>query len=207
MTIPPLPPAPALPPPAAASPASRRSRLRTTGVWALSGALVVAAWGLIQVQQPDDAPYDSFVSTTTVGKQGVARNLAVTVTGVRAGHAISDGDRWRADGTWLVVDLDAATVEDQFGAALYVANLRLGDRTYSATERGVTAAGMTLITGVPRHGSVAFELPAGALTGTAMLEFAPTFRTQADGVVEVAVDLDDVALQNEVVLDPTGWPR
>lgn len=207
MTIPPLPPAPIRPTATAAPPTPPRSRLRTTGVWALSTALVIAAWGLVQFQQPDDAPYDSFVSTTAVGKRGVARNLAVTVTDVRAGRAIVDSGSWRADGTWLVVDLDAATVEDQFGAALYVANLHLGDRTYSATERGETAAGMTLITGVPRHGSIAFELPEGALKGTATLEFAPTLSTQSDGVVEVTVDLDDVALQSTVVLDPTGWPR
>jgi len=207
MTIPPPPPGSALPAPVSTPPASRRSRLRTTGIWALSTGLVITAWGLIQVQQPDDAPYDSFVTTTTVGKQGVARNLAVTVTEVRAARAIADGEGWRAEGTWLVVDLDAATVENQFAAALSVANLHLGHRTYSATERGETAAGMPLITGVPRHGSIAFELPEGSLKGTATLEFAPTYGTQGDGVVEVVVDLDDVARQNEVVLDTTGWPR
>ncbi|MFD6699940.1 MULTISPECIES: hypothetical protein [unclassified Microbacterium] len=205
MTIPPPPEslAPAAPVPAAAP----RRGLRTAGIWALSAVLVVGAWGLTQVQQPDDAPYDRFVTSTTVGKRGEARNIAVTVTDIRAGHAVSDGDRWRADGTWLVVDLDAATVEDQLGAALRVANLRVGGRTYSATERGETAKGMTLITGVPRHGSIAFELPEGSLHGTATLEFASTVWTSTDGVVEVVVDLDDVAVQNDVVLDPMGWPR
>jgi len=203
MTVPPLPASPVNPPPS--SPRARN--WRTTGVWALSVALVVAAWGLTQVQKPDDAPYDSFVSTTTVGERATTRNLAVTVTRVRAARSVSDGDRWHADGTWLVVDLDAATVVDQFGAALYVADLHLGDRTYSATERGESAKGMILVTGVPRHGSLAFELPEGALKGTATLEFAADYSTVADGVIQVAVDLDQVPLQNEVELDPTGWAR
>ncbi|MGN7861879.1 hypothetical protein ACTJI8_14960 [Microbacterium sp. 22303] len=203
MTAPPLPASPVIPPP---SPPTR-NRWGTAGVWALSIVLVVAAWGLTQVQKPDDAPYDSFVSTTTVGERATTRNLAVTVTRVRAARSVSDGDRWHADGTWLVVDLDAAAVVDQFGAALYVADLHLGDRTYSATERGKSARGMILVTGVPRHGSLAFELPEGTLKGTATLEFAADYSTAADGVIQVTVDLDQVPLQNEVELDPTGWAR
>ncbi len=207
MTVPPLPGSPAAPTPAAPPPAPPRSRLRTLGVWALSIVLVIAAWGLIQVQQPDDAPYESFVSRTTVGEPATTRNLAMTVTRVRAAHAVSDGRRWRADGTWLVVDFDAAAVVDQFGALLATSNLHLGDRTYSATERGESARNMVLVTGVPRHGSIAFEVPPGSLEGTATLEFAVDYDTDADGVIEVVVDLDQVAMQNEVTLDPEGWAR
>ena len=66
---------------------------------------------------------------------------------------------------------------------------------------------MPLVTGVPRHGSIAFELPEGALKGPATLVFASEYVTSADGVIEITVDLDDVAVQNEVVLDPIGWAR
>lgn len=213
MTIPP-PRVPA-PPPAPApahdgtgpSSAPRRGRLRTALPWALAVVFVGAAWGLTQAQQPEDAPYDSFITTAKVGEQAVTRNLAVTVTEVRAARSVSDGARWHAEGTWLVVDLDAAAVQDQFAALLATSNLRLGERTYSATERGETAKGMPLVTGVPRHGSIAFELPEGALKGPATLVFASEYVTSADGVIEITVDLDDVAVQNEVVLDPIGWAR
>lgn len=207
MTIPPPPPPATAARSALVPAAAPRRRLRTAGTWALSAALVVATWGLTQVQKPEDAPYETFVSATIVGETATARNLSVTVTRVRAGRAVSDGGRWHAEGTWLVVDFDAAAVQDQFGALLQVTNLRLGGRTYSATERGETAADMVLITGVPRHGSIAFELPEGALKGTATLEFAPTYTTVADGVVEVTVDLDSLPLQNEVELDPERWAR
>lgn len=191
----------------AVEPAPRRGVLRRAAPWALSVAFVAAAWGITQVQKPDDAPYDSFVTTAGVGEHAVTRNLAVTVTGVHAALSVSDGDRWHAEGTWLVVDLDAAAVQDQFGALLSTSDLRLGGRTFSATERGETAKGMTLVTGVPRHGSIAFELPEGSLKGPATLVFATEYDPSADGVIEVDVDLDDLAVQNEVVLDPIGWAR
>lgn len=206
MTASPSPAAPASTP-GAPTPVAVRSRRRTLGIWALSTVLVVSAWGLTQVQKPEDAPYESFVSRALIGEPATSRNLAVTVTRVRAARVVSDGERWRAEGTWLVVDLDAAAVEDQFGALLSTANLHLGNRTYSATERGDTARGMVLITGVPRHGSIAFEVPQGSLEGTATLEFAVDYDTSADGVVEVVVDLDQVAMQSEVALDPEGWAR
>jgi len=186
---------------------SRRGFLRRAAPWALSVVLVAAAWGLTQVQKHEDAPYESFVSSTTVGERAETRNLSVTVTEVHAARSVSDGQRWRAEGTWLVVDFDAAALDDQFGALLATTDLRLGDRTYSATERGDTAKSMVLVTGVPRHGSIAFELPEGALTGPATLVFATEYDTSADGVIEVPVDLDDVPMQNEVELDPVGWAR
>ena len=207
MTIPP-PPVPSSPAAVPMAPAtSRRGFLRRAAPWALSVVLVAAAWGLIQVQKHEDAPYESFVSSTTVGERAETRNLSVTVTEVHAARSVSDGQRWRAEGTWLVVDFDAAALDDQFGALLATTDLRLGDRTYSATERGDTAKSMVLVTGVPRHGSIAFELPEGALTGPATLVFATEYDTSADGVIEVSVDLDDVPMQNEVELDPVGWAR
>lgn len=208
MTIPP-PPAPPVPaaPVAPHSPAPRRGRWRAAAPWALSIALVVAAWGLLQIKQPEDAPYRSFVTTAQVGEQGVTRNLAVTVTDVHAARSVTDGDRWRAEGTWVVVDFDASATEDQFGALLAVSDLRIGERTYSATERGESAQRMTLITGVPQHGSIAFELPEGALRGPATLVFAGEDDYAADGVIEVPVDLGALPVEAEVELDPIGWPR
>lgn len=207
MSIPPPPPAAPPRPPAAPPGAPHPRRGRTAGAWALSAVLVVAAWAVLQAKLPEhDAP-DSFVTTTTVGASATTRNLALTVTRVRAARAVSDGAGWRAEGTWLVVDLDAAAVQDQFGATLTPARLRLGSRTFAATERGDSARGMPLITGVPRHGSVAFELPDGALSGPATLTFGADYTTAGDGVIDVVVDLDDVPLQDEAELDPIGWTR
>lgn len=183
---------------------ARRRLVKAAAPWALSIALVVGAWGLAQLQKDEDARYDPFVTRAEVGEHAEARNIAVTVTDVRAARAVSDGS-WRAEGTWLVVDLDAASTRDQSGAALRVTDLRIGDRTYSATERGTSMVQLPLVTGVPQHGSIAFELPEDALTGSATLVFAENDDYAADGIVEVSLDLDDMAVEREVRLDEIGW--
>lgn len=183
---------------------ARRRLVKAAAPWALSIALVVGAWGLTQLQKNEDARYDPFVTHAEVGEHAEARNIAVTVTDVHAARAVSDGS-WRAEGTWLVVDLDAASTRDQSGAALRVTDLRIGDRTYSATERGTSMVQLPLVTGVPQHGSIAFELPEDALTGSATLVFAENDDYAADGIVEVSLDLDDIAVEREVRLDEIGW--
>ena len=64
---------------------------------------------------------------------------------------------------------------------------------------------LPLVTGVPQHGSIAFELPEDALTGSATLVFAENDDYAADGIVEVSLDLDDMAVEREVRLDEIGW--
>ena len=83
----------------------------------------------------------------------------------------------------------------------------MGERLFTATERGQTARGMQLITGVPRHGSLAFELPEGSLEGTATLVLSWQPDNSADGVIEVGIDLDQVAIEGEVTLHEIGWAR
>ncbi|MFE6735131.1 hypothetical protein [Microbacterium sp. NPDC057650] len=198
---------PAPPATPAAEPAPpRRGLLRTAAPWVLSILLVIAAWFLTQIKQPEDAVYESFVTSTTVGEHAQARNLSVTVTEVRGGRAVVDERGWRAEGTWLVVDIDAAAVQTPVNTRL-VARLRIGDRLFSATERGTTARDMGLFTGVPRHGSLAFELPEGAIAGPATLILSRTTDDAPDGVIEVALDLDDVTIRNEVTLDEIGWAK
>ncbi|UJP10045.1 hypothetical protein L2X99_17090 [Microbacterium sp. KUDC0406] len=209
MTIPAPPPATAAPgadPTAAVKRSHGRRFLRAAVPWTLSIAMVVAAWFLLQLQKPDDAVYDSFVTKTTVGEYAAARNLSATVTDVRAGRSVSDGKRWSAEGTWLVVGVDAATLQTEFASQLH-GELRIGDRIYQATERGETGRNMSLITGVPRHGSLVFELPEGQVKGDATVVLSWQSDHTADGVIEVAVDLDDVPMQYEVTLDEIAWAR
>ena len=46
-----------------------RRILRASLPWAISLALVIAAWGITQLQKPDDAIYDSFVTHAAIGEQ------------------------------------------------------------------------------------------------------------------------------------------
>ncbi|MFJ4175419.1 hypothetical protein [Microbacterium sp. NPDC089696] len=206
MSIPPPPATPSVTTPAR-PPARRTPKLLA---WALTIAMLAAAWGLTQVTLPDDAALAPFVTAATLGDPATARNLAVTVTDVRAARTVTDAGGWSAEGTWVVVDLEAAAVVAQQNARLTLVELVVGDRTYSATDRGTTFRGQSLVPGVPRSGALAFELPADALTGTATLRLgAPGVASGAelDGVIEMTIDLDALPVESEATITENGWAR
>lgn len=184
-----------------------RSRL---AVWLLTGVLLAGAWAVSKATLPDDASTAPFPTRAELGERVTVRDLAVTVTDVRAAERVTDSTGWSAEGTWLVVDLEAAAVLSQ-DAALKLHELVIGERTFSATERGTTFRGHALIPGVARTGSLAFELPADALHGQAVLRLGtPTgLRLDAplDAVVELPIALDEVTVQHEAVLHENGWAR
>lgn len=181
-------------------------------VWLLTVALLVVAWGVSKVTLPDDSTIANFPVAATLGEQAATRNLAATVTDVRFAHRVTDTKGWSAEGSWLVVDLEAASVVTQELSTLTFAQLVIGDRTFSTTDRGTTFLAQRLITGVPRSGSLAFELPDDALTGSATLRLgvpsgAPGAEVLLDGVIELPVLLDDLPVDAEVLLDENGWAR
>ncbi|MFT4260413.1 hypothetical protein [Microbacterium sp.] len=178
---------------------------------ALAAVLLAAAWGVVALTPSEDVAQAPFATAATIGEEAVARNLAVTVTDVRASAEVSDAAGWSATGTWLVVDLEAASREDQEHALLDIAQLVIGDRTFSATDRGTTFARHRLVTGVPREGSLAFELPDDALTGTATLRLglstgAPG-ETPLDDVITLSIDLDALTPTGSTTLLENGWAR
>lgn len=180
-------------------------------VWLLTIALLVVAWGVSKATLPDDSTIAPFPVTATIGDQSVTRNLAATVTDVRLADRVTDAKGWSAEGSWLVVDLEAASVVTQELSTLSLAQLVIGDRTFSATDRGTTFLAQRLITGVPRSGSLAFELPDDALTGRATLRLgvpsgAPG-EVLLDGLIELPLVLDDLPHDAEVLLDENGWAR
>jgi hypothetical protein len=179
--------------------------------WGLTLVLLAAAWGVVEVTLPDDAAQQPFPTTAEIGEAAVSRNLVVTVTDVRAAARVTDDSGWSADGTWLVVDLEASSQVTQENALLGLSRLIVGDRTFSATDRGTTFAEQRLVTGVPRSGSLAFELPADALTGTATLQLGvPTGavgQVPLDGMITLTIDLDALEPDGEAALLPNGWAR
>ncbi|KJQ55910.1 hypothetical protein [Microbacterium sp. SA39] len=180
-------------------------------VWSLTFVLLAGAWGLSKATLPDDAALAAFPVVAELDEPATSRNLAVTITDVHAARRVADADGWSAEGTWLVVDLEAATVEAQDGDILSFAELTIGDRRFTATDRGTSFYRQRLITGVPRAGSLAFELPDGALTGTGVLRLGlptgPPGEILIDDVIELRIDLDELPLEAEVTLDENGWAR
>lgn len=177
--------------------------------WALTAALLTGAWLIAVFTPPEDAAERIFVTPASVGSPAAGRNLAITVHDVRAAEAIAV-DGWRAAGTWIVVDLDAGAVVSQEDGQLSTALLHIGDRTFRATERGPSDWSLlraSLVPGVPQSGSLAFELPADALSGTATLELSTSADTRYDSVIVLPIDLDALEAHDELELAPADWTR
>jgi hypothetical protein len=172
-------------------------------VWTIGVALVVAAWGVIQITPDDDAAVAPFVVPAAVGEKALGRTFEITVTDVRLGDA-ARARGWRAEGTWLVVDVEAASRTGEAGSSLSEAELVLGERIYRASDRPESMFQTPLATGLPRAGSVAFELPADA-SGPATLRLGLTAEIRLDSLVEVPIDLDALPRDAEVELGATGW--
>lgn len=186
---------------------------KTTGVvrtkvvpWLLTAALLAGAWTLSKVTLPLDSAQAPFVTVATLGETASARNLEITVTDVHAARSVVDDKGWSTEGTWLVVDLEAAARATQKDAFLRTATLSIGDRLFSATDRAVTFLNQGLVPGVPRAGSLAFELPPEALTGSGVLRLGAA-NPVLDGVVELTIELDELPVESEVALEENGWAR
>ncbi|GAA2884503.1 hypothetical protein [Microbacterium esteraromaticum] len=182
--------------------------------WAITIGLLVAAWLVAQATPGDDSAERAFVQQAEVGERVEGRDLAVTVQRVRAAEAITTPAGWRAEGTWVVVEMDAEAVLTEYGNLLSRTVLEVGDRVYSATERGegessiddYMLSGEQLVPGIPKSGVLAFQLPDDeSLTGAAMLELATDRFPVYDSIITVQIDLDALPVENSVELETVDW--
>lgn len=175
------------------------------GVAALGGAaLILAAWGVAALTPSEDDIVSPFRVTAGLGDKAVGRDIAVTVTDVRRAETVSTAD-WTADGNWVVFDLDAEAVVSEAGASLQLATLEIGGSTYRASERPDSFFAGPLSVGIPRSGSIAFELPPTVTAGDALLSLGRNTDTRLDSMIVLEVDLGDVSVESSVELHPTDW--
>ena len=190
---------------AAAERRSRRPRnLRPWAVWTIAVVLLVAAWGIVRITPDEDVNVDPFVVAGALDQRVEARAIAVTVTSPRVADAVTAG-AWRAEGTWLVVDVAAEALVTEADALFDHAVLIVDGLTYSASERPASFAKEHLSVCIPLAGSLAFELPADLADDEAVLELAGDDDTRLDAVIRIPLDLADVAREDETALRETGW--
>lgn len=189
--------------------------------WLAAVGLLIGAWLVAWVTPDGTRGYqEPFAVAAVIGEPAVARNLAVTVHDLTLADTVSVGG-WSADGTWLVITLDAWVVHDENQAQIREAFLVLGDRTFRASERpgeysptaSLFRAGLNL--DLPRTGSITFELPADAATEAGVLQLAfgngATDEQSAhallltDAVIELPVELSAVHRVEAIELPTTEW--
>ncbi|MBT2516945.1 hypothetical protein J7E29_05825 [Streptomyces sp. ISL-90] len=176
---------------------------------ALGGtALVVAAWGIALVTPEDADAERPFVVPVEIGDRGEGRNLAVTVTGIRAADAATI-DGWVAEGPWLIVDLEAAAVQSELRAQLSHATLSVDGRTFRASERPPDSLFRSaLAVGVPRSGSIAFELPEEVFgDDLAVLSLGLSADPRLDSLIELHLEPSSLDRVEEAELMSSGWAR
>jgi len=189
--------------------------------WLLGVLLLIAAW-FVAAATPDGEALmtDPFTVTAAVGAPAVGDNLAVNIREIVVSDGVSASGGWQATGTWVVVDLDAWTVRTESPGRIGVAYLVLAHRTIAASERPLTHDSAATIldarlhVDVPQKGSLAFEIPADAVRGTAVLQIAqdngagagdPTLSLEGGSVIELPLSLSDLPTVSGRALTPTDW--
>lgn len=187
-------------------------RTGTRRAWLTFGAasaLLVASW-LVAFITPTETERDApFVTNMTVGEVATGRNLSATIHDVRLARAVHT-DEWAADGQtlWVVVDLAAEAVSDDVRATLGGTTLRVGARTYRASERPDSLRRQGLSTGIPTSGVLAFEIPEDAASaGHAVLDLSLAEDVRLDSVLRLDIDLAAFDIEADVELAPTTWGR
>ncbi|GAA2079704.1 hypothetical protein [Microbacterium hatanonis] len=178
-------------------------------VWTVGLALVVAAWGVVQLTPDEDIATTPFVVPAAIGEEAVLSTFTVTATDARLGEAaVARG--WEAEGTWLVVDLEVTGRGQERDALLRsAASLKatfvVDGLTYRASERPSSLINAEPLVDIPRVGSLAFELPPEMVGQTGTLRIFGDLDTRLAQVAEVPIDLAALDAQPEVELLRDGW--
>lgn len=172
--------------------------------WCIGIGCVALAWALLQVLPSEDAGQKPFTVAVEIGESGEGRALSATVTDVVLADALVNGG-WRVEANWLVVDLEVMGLVKESGSLLSHTMLVVGDRSYRASERPPnTLLRELVLVGIPRAGTLAFELPAN-ISGSATLQLALGADPRLDSMIVVDLDLDELPRVPEREYERVGW--
>ncbi|GLK19105.1 hypothetical protein [Herbiconiux flava] len=166
----------------------------------LVGLLAVA--GVVADTAPSGGGWQAPVEVEgRLGETVTGRNIEATVRSVSAADSVTTSNGWQGatTGAWIVVDLSVAAVVDDRASLLGGAVLRIGDRSYSASDRpGLSVlAERSLSVGVPMTGPLLFEIPRddlGSADGRgARLELGLDADPRVDSLLVVPVDLTELS--------------
>jgi hypothetical protein len=181
-------------------------RLPRWAAWIIGAGLVVAAWFVALVTPGEQQIQAPMPLTVAVGEEAVGRNIAATITDVRRTSELRAGD-WSAEGNWVVVELDVASVTSEDLVNLSHAELVVDGVRFGASERPDSLRKEQLSAGVPTSGGLAFELPADLDSGQATLELAVSSDRRLDSMIVLVFDLAAVPTAPRDELPETGWAR
>ena len=176
--------------------------------WLVGGALALAA-GIVTAGTPGDEVYRApfLIHGAGDGQPVSSRTLTAALLNASFAERVTvDAAEWHADGNWLVVTVAASAPQTEVGARIQLATIVIGDRVFQSSERpgnSITEADLRI--GIDTVGTLAFELPPDATTGTGELRLTTSHSTPVLGdVIVLPVSLDDLPTAENVDLeDPT----
>jgi len=171
--------------------------------WVATVVLLIGAWFVQLITPSDDVAAEPFLVAASIGSEAVGREIVVTVLEVRAASTVTSSSGWSAEGTWLLVDLNAETVTAD--RLLQGATLTIDGLEFRASERMDSIFSTKLVPGIPRTGTIAFELPDASLTGTGILHLSLGDDTRLDSVIELTIPLDELTTSAEESVHVTEW--
>lgn len=149
-----------------------------------------------------------------IGETGLGRNIEATVHDVRLAQvAETDSyDPWvgETNGVWVVLD---ATVASGVNPTLLKSWLTVDGLTYQASGRpgDDTIVGSFISPGVPRSGSVLFEIPRDIAQSShpVRITFASSSDARLDSTIVVTVRLDELDVEPSAILweNELGGPQ
>ncbi|MDQ7879233.1 hypothetical protein Q9R08_14685 [Microbacterium sp. QXD-8] len=172
--------------------------------WSVGAGLVVVAWLVVLVTPGEEQIQGPMPVIAAIGEEAVGRNIVATVTDVRRTSELRAGD-WAAEGNWVVIDLDVASVTSEDLVTLRHAEVVVDGVRYGASERPDSLFRQSLSAGVPIGGGLAFELPADLDSGDATLELALSSDRRLDSMIVLGFDLGAVPTAPSDELPETAW--
>ncbi|MDJ1113141.1 hypothetical protein [Microbacterium dauci] len=176
-------------------------------VWSIGVGLLAVAWIVVAITPVEADAERPFAVAASVDEPATARTFTVTLSNMRLGAAATDPRGWTAEGTWLLVDIEAEARREEARVALRSAWLELDGIRYRASERPQSFLGTALAVGLPKSGTLAFELPGDIADAKGVIELATVTETRLDAIVTLPVDFGALERQQTVELAPTEWAR
>lgn len=181
--------------------------MRRSTPWLVGSVLVIAAGAVTALTPDDDALVGPIVKSGSFGEAVESRTLIATASDATFADEVEVPDaEWSAEGNWLIVTVIASAPSTEVDSAVQLATLVVDDRVFQASERpGASLVATALRVGTDTIGTLAFELPDDVTSGSAELRLTTSYFTaELDDLVEIPLDLDDIAREPSVEITDSG---
>lgn len=179
--------------------------MRRVLAWLAGIALIAAAAVVLQVQPSEEQQAAPFVVHAQLGERIEGRTHAITFTRAVAATHVHDDVGWSADGTWVVVDLDVEATRSEATGMLAHIELQVGDLRFRASDRPSSLRDTVHAVGIPREGSIAFELGDLPLEGEATVSLARSIETRLDSMTALTLDLGALEVLGDAEIRSPEW--